>query len=339
MQLNKIYQPVKKELNGVNAVLLAFLSGSNSSTITRINKFLLKTPGKRLRPALVVLSAKLSLTKKSKSKDSDGRAGRPGLLKVAAALELVHTASLVHDDIVDHADLRHHQPTINHKWGDDVAIASGDYLYAEAFRLIAQCGNADILSCISQATKLMCEGQLQQVCQRDNLDLLKKQYLMMVKKKTAVLFAASCQTGAIMAGANRIKQEALKEYGLNFGIAFQMMDDCLDLIGSETVLGKKPGADFEAGELTLPILNLLESVPLNQREKVRKILAQSRCPESFRKIRAMFFDSQAVFKTKNTILSFVSLAKDKLKIFPNSAYKDSLFSLTDFITRQGFNRI
>lgn len=159
----------------------------------------------------------------------------------------------------------------------------------------------------------------------------------MVRKKTAVLFAASCHTGAIMIGSDGITQEALKEYGLNFGIAFQMMDDCLDLIASEEDLGKKPGADFETGELTLPILNLLESVPTGQREKIRKILALRNCPKSFMKIRSMFFDTRAVLKTKNTILSFISLAKDKLSVFPDSAYKRSLFSLADFVARKGFD--
>lgn len=337
--LKKIYGPVKKELDGVNNILRSSLSTSKNSSIAKINKFLLGAPGKRLRPALVVLSAKVSLTQGVNAKRNfkhDSCAQE--LSKVAAALELIHTASLVHDDIIDHAKLRHHKPTINHKWGQDVAIASGDYLYTEAFRLIAQSGNPDILSCVSQATKLMCEGELQQVCQRDNLDLLKKQYLIMVKKKTAVLFAASCHTGAIMAGSDRIAQDALKGYGLNFGIAFQMMDDCLDLIASEKELGKKPGADFEAGELTLPILNLLESVPLNQREKVRKILAKSSCPESFKRIRSMFFDSQAALKSKNTVLNFISLAKDKLNVFPDSEYKNSLFSLADFIMRRGFDK-
>lgn len=337
MQLKKIYSPVEKDLDGVNDVLCSSLNGSRRTALGKINKFLLGVPGKRLRPALAVLSAKVSLTQNSKLKKPVFKTDRDKLLKIAASLELIHTASLVHDDIIDHAQLRHHKPTVNHKWGQDVAIASGDYLYTEAFRLIAQSGNPDILSCVSWATKLMCEGELQQVCQRDNFDLLKKQYLLMVKKKTAVLFAASCQAGAIMAGSDRIAQEALKEYGLNFGIAFQMMDDCLDLIAKEEELGKKPGADFEAGELTLPILNLLESVPRSQRQKVRKLLTKSNCPESFKKIRSMFFDSRAVLKTKNTILSFISLAKEKLNVFPESAYKDSLFSLADFITRRGFD--
>lgn len=337
MRLKKIYSPVGKELDGINDVLCSSLNESKRTALGKINKFLLGVPGKRLRPALAVLSAKVSLTQNPKLKNPAFRADQGRLLKIAAALELIHTASLVHDDIIDHAQLRHHKPTVNHKWGQDVAIASGDYLYTEAFRLIAQSGNPDILSCVSWATKLMCEGELQQVCQRDNFDLLKRQYLLMVKKKTAVLFAASCQAGAIMVGADIIAQEALKEYGLNFGIAFQMMDDCLDLIGNEDELGKNPGADFEAGELTLPILNLLESVPRGQRQKVRKILAKSSCPESFRKIKSMFFDSQAVLKAKNTILSFIALAKDKLDVFPDSEYKKSLFSLADFITRRGFD--
>lgn len=336
MRLEKIYRPIEKELKGVNSVLRASLGGSDASAIGRINKFLLKSPGKKLRPALVVLSSKVSAAYGKKISGRIFEARNAKLLKIAAALELIHTASLVHDDIIDHAQFRHHQPTVNRKWGQDVAIACGDYLYTEAFRLIAECGNPDILSCISSATKLMCEGELQQVCQRDNLGLLKKQYLIMVKKKTAALFAASCQAGAAICGSNRITQEALRGYGLNFGFAFQIMDDCLDLIATENELGKKPGADFEAGELTLPIINLLESVPAGSRENVKKILMRNRCPKSFKEIRSMFFDSQAALKTKNTVLGFISLAKDKLNVFPDSAYKESLFSLADFIMHRGF---
>ena len=250
MRLKDIYSPIEKELAKVEEILRSSLGDSGYGRISDMSEYLLDAKGKRLRPALVIFSAKAA--SRSASPLTTRR-----LADIAAAMELVHMASLIHDDVIDHATLRHNKPTVNRKWGSDISIALGDYLYAVAFELISKCGYADILGCISSAAKAMCEGELIQVCERDNLDLLRQRYIMIVRKKTASLFAASCRAGAMLTNHDTFIQEGLREYGMNFGIAFQIADDCLDLIGKERDLGKEPGADFKMGELTLPALNLV----------------------------------------------------------------------------------
>lgn len=334
MEIKQVYQPIEKEFKKVEEVLCASLGSSKSKSILKVNRFLLESGGKKLRPAMVILSAKAAKGKEYgvKIKSIEHRAKDKELIKVAAAIELIHRASLIHDDVIDHAELRHYQPTINHKWGQDVAIAAGDYLYAEAFRLIAECGNSDVLGCISTATKLMCEGELQQVCERDNFDLLKQQYLIMVKKKTAALFAASCQAGAMLVNPNPFIQNTLKEYGLNFGIAFQIVDDCLDLIGEAKDLGKTPGADFMMGELTLPALNLLSE----SKDKKRMIswIKQPEKNEAFKNLRERFIHSEALLKTKEDACSYIQQAKRNLSKLNNSCFKESFFALADYVVNR-----
>jgi octaprenyl-diphosphate synthase len=182
MELRQILWPIEKDLSKVKEILRTSLGDSRNPSISKICHYLLESGGKRLRPALVLLSAKASR--------ADSIVNH-GLIKLAAAIELIHISSLIHDDIIDAASLRHNRPTINAQWGQDVSIALGDYLYSIAFGLISEFGNLDVLKCISSGMRSMCEGELLQVCERDNLDLLKERYILIVKKKTAALFATS----------------------------------------------------------------------------------------------------------------------------------------------------
>jgi len=328
MQLKEIYQPIRKELNQVEEVIKVSLSEARNSSILKVNHFLLESGGKRMRPALVILSAKAS----------NGKADSPvnkQLINVASSIELIHMASLIHDDVIDHSERRHNNPTVNSRWGMDVSITLGDYLYSLAFELISNCGNTDVLSCISSATKSMCEGELSQVVERDNLSLLKDRYLMIIKKKTASLFAASCEVGAISAHSSRSRQSALRQYGLNFGIAFQMVDDYLDLMGGENSLGKAPGQDINMGEVTLPLLNLLKSSDKNQRSRLKEML-KSKDGNSLERIREELVDSGAHLYTRRISSSYVNLAKDKLKELKDSEYRRCLLGLGDFILKRGF---
>jgi octaprenyl-diphosphate synthase len=320
MELKALYQPIATEFNKVNDVLKASLTGSRNPSILQINRFLLGAGGKKLRPAMVILSAKAAAGKAS------GRTQKQ-LIDLAVAIELIHRASLIHDDVIDHADMRHDKPTINHTWGQDVAIAAGDYLYAEAFRLIATCGNPDVLRCIGTATKLMCEGELHQVCERDNIDLLKQQYLVVVKQKTAALFAASCQSGAMLVNADPFVQKTLEKYGMNFGVAFQIKDDWMDLVGSREDLGKAPGTDFKLGELTLPLFNLLSED--RHRDEVVELLNQADKEEAFTELRQRFVRSEAFSKTKDEVNGYVLRAKKSIDRLKPSSFKDSLFALAD----------
>lgn len=325
MKLDWIYQPIKEELRKVDETLKITLGEARNKSILALNRFLLVSSGKRLRPALMILSSKATSHKEQRAKSEE-------LIKIASSIELIHMASLIHDDIIDRAERRHNRPTINSKWGPDVSIALGDYLYSLAFKLISSCGNTDILDCISSATKNMCEGELVQVCERDNFSLLKERYIIIVKKKTASLFSASSEAGAMLASRDPVVQGALKEYGLNFGIAFQIVDDCLDLIGEERHLGKVPGADFKMGELTLPLLNLVAQS--KDRKKIISLLSRQNNFEAFKDLRLRFIHSPAFTKTKGDIAYYLKKARSRLNILSDSPFKQSLYSLADFISRR-----
>lgn len=329
MRLREIYAPIEKELIEVERALERSLKGTEHSRIHELTDYILKERGKRLRPALVLFSAKASQGKLPINHQS--------VISIAAGIELIHMASLIHDDVLDHSKLRHNRPTVNCRRGEEVAIALGGYLYATACELISACGNMDVIQCISSATKVMCEGELFQVCERDNLDLLKERYMLIVKKKTGHLFAASCQAGSLISSSQALMQSALKEYGLNFGIAFQIVDDYLDLMGDEQDLGKTPGQDMEVGEITLPLLNLLESAPGEGKEELKALLASKRDRESLRIIKSRLLNSEEALKTKEAASSFLDLAREKIMILTESPYRDGLFKLTDFIMKRGFD--
>jgi len=320
--LEQIYQPIRNELGNVEEVLQSQLRSSKCQTILEISSHFLTNSGKRLRPALLLLSAKAN--QKSFPKENK-------IINIAAAVELIHMASLIHDDVIDHSTLRRNLPTINHTRGSDVAIVFGDYLYSTAFGLIATCGNVDVLQCISSATRAMCEGELSQVCQRDNVDLLRESYLIIAKKKTAALFASSCQAGGIAVDSSALLRKALDNYGFNFGIAFQIVDDCLDLVGNRNNLGKLPGSDFKIGEVTLPVLNLIA-----QSEDKNRILTliKGQDQEGFNEVRQRFINSQALKKTKEDILFYIHKAIDSLKVIDDSCFKDSLFNLAGYLEKR-----
>ncbi|OGW77288.1 MAG: hypothetical protein A3C51_06315 [Omnitrophica bacterium RIFCSPHIGHO2_02_FULL_46_20] len=322
MKLTDLYGPIKTELKKVEDILAERLGGKDRGVMSEINRYLLSAKGKRLRPALAILSARAS------SKRQSSVSIRP-LVRLASALELTHMASLVHDDVIDKSDLRHNRPTINSKWGDDVSVAVGDYLYSEAFSLISDCGNPDIIACISPAIRAMCEGELIQVCERENLELLKHSYVVIVKKKTAALFAASCHAGSMLTSEDPCVRDSLRKYGLNFGIAFQMRDDCMDLIGEVRTLGKAPGADFKMGELTLPVLKLLSQKKDNGH--IISLLKQTGDVRAFKKIRERFINSGALVKAREEISRYVDKAKNNLNVLAGSCFKENLLALADYV--------
>lgn len=322
MQLKEIYRPIAKELSEVERMIDSNIRSSGNRSILMLGSYLLHSGGKRLRPALVTLSAGAVMSDKPAQILNQ-------VIKVASAIELIHMASLIHDDVVDHSAIRHNKPTINAKWGEDVSLILGDYLYSLGFDLISSCDNPDVLSCIVQAGRTMCEGELIQVCERDNLNLLKKHYITIVKNKTANLFAASCQAGVLTVDRNAKAKDMLKDYGLNFGIAFQIADDSMDLIGNLKGLGKDPGADFKMGELTLPFLNII-SVH-KDKKKIYKLIADKKSEKAFEELRRIFVNSGAMAKTKDEVAFYAEKAKKSLRGLEDSAFKESLSDLADYM--------
>lgn len=323
MRLKEIYRPIKKEMAAIERMLKVSIESGKNSSILKISDHLLSSGGKKLRSALVILSAKATAVNTSEAISKQ-------LIKVATAVELVHMASLIHDDVVDHSKIRHNKPTINSRWGQNVSIILGDYIYSVGFDLISSCRNPDVIDCISQATRTTCEGELIQVCERDNLNLLKDRYISIVRNKTANIFAASCRAGVVTVDSREALKDRLMNYGLNFGIAFQIVDDSMDLIGKKKDLGKMPGADFRMGEVTLPILNLLAQT--KDKKRVMALLKKGG-QKSFKELRERFINSESFAKTKEEAYSYIQKAKNNISALKDSSYKQSLFSLADFIMR------
>jgi geranylgeranyl pyrophosphate synthase len=335
MDLEHIYGPIEKEMATVEHKLTAAMRESQNESILEMGDFLLASPGKRIRPALVILSAKAVNCGRSKGRGNN-RFRNEALVKIATAMELIHIASLIHDDVLDKAGTRHNRPSINAKWGDEVSIALGDYIHSRALGLIGSCGLPDVFSCVSEAIHVMCEGELAQICQRGNMNLSKDEYIVIVKKKTATLFGASCQAGTMLGKCAPLLQSALKEYGLNFGMAFQITDDCRDLLGNERVLGKRPGQDIRMREITLPLLNLLEGLGKTQKRELRDILERTISRGALKKIQSMLIDSDALHKSRKTAERYINRAKTKLGGLPDSDYKESLGRLADYVIETGY---
>ena len=327
MNLEGIYQPIANDLKKVEYFLESSIKESRNQSILAMSGSLLASGGKRLRPALVILSEKAAAAGKNSNCNHDD------LIKLATAVELIHIASLIHDDVLDGAGMRRSKPSINARLGDDISIVFGDYIYSKASELIGRCRNPDVFECISKAIYVMCEGELIQVSQRGNLNLSKDNYIAIARKKTASLFAACCHAGTILGNHSQAVQTTLKEFGLNFGIAFQIIDDCKDIISEERVLGKHPGQDVIAGDITLPLLNLFGVVDDASRKEINRILASKIDESSVNKIRQMLMNSDALNLTQKTVRYYVTQAKRRLNEVYDSEYKRSLTYLTDYITQ------
>lgn len=328
MNLDEIYRPIEDDLKSVEDCLSFSIRESDNRSILEMSDYLLESSGKRIRPALVILSEKAASAGKSRNYERDE------LISIATALELIHMASLIHDDVLDEAVMRRNRPSINAKWGNDVSIMLGDYFYSKAFELIGKCKNPDVFACITQATYVMSEGELTQVCQRDNIDLSQDSYMVIIKKKTASLFAACCHAGTIVGNHTRDVQEALKDFGMNFGIAFQIIDDFMDIISEEETLGKQPGQDVNVGDITLPLLILLETISPAKREELKNILKLRIDKDSLRKIKAMFINSDAADSTRKIASIYIDSAKHRLDGLANSDYRKSLSCLADYVNNR-----
>jgi octaprenyl-diphosphate synthase len=329
VRLEEIYEPIAGELVEVEGVISTSIRNAGDKTILELGDYLLSSPGKRTRPALVIFCERAA---RGGGGNENGRA----LIETAAAVELVHMSSLIHDDVLDGAEMRHGKASMNAKWGNEVSIAFGDYVYAKAFELIGRSGSKDIFACLSEAIRLMCEGELGHVCRRGNFDMERRDYIGMLEKKTASFFGACCQLGVIVGGHKGDVRRVLGEFGFNLGMAFQIVDDCKDLMGEEELLGKKAGQDVLAGDVTLPVLLLFESVGESERAELKQLLKSGANGEGFRRIRELTLGSEALSESKEMARGYLGLAKERLGVLGESAYKESLILLADYITEMRF---
>lgn len=262
LDLEEIYGDIKPELEEVENCLQA-LTNSPNPFLAEINQFLFAKKGKRIRPALLILAAKMF-----------GYRGEDHIL-MASLVECIHTASLIHDDIVDNSRLRRGRSTIHTRWGPNVSVLLGDHLYIQTINLLLHSGHDEVVRLLSRTAAQMIEGEINEFLMSGNFSLEERQYLEIIRQKTAFLFAASCEIGGLLAEAGETELKLLHDYGCYLGMAFQIIDDLLDYQGKESVLGKPTFSDLNEGRITLPLIHSLSGDGQPLREKIIA-LAQKR---------------------------------------------------------------
>ena len=324
MDLPQIYAPVRGDLATLERLLQDELS-QDEPFIGELVTHVLRTRGKQLRPAMVCLSALAC----------GGDASSGPCLEVAGATELIHLASLIHDDVIDAAAVRRGQASVNAVWGNQVAVLLGDYLFSKAFHLLARLHDADLAAGVAGATVRMSQAEIKQIKYGNTPHTDERIYFEIIEGKTAHLFSAACRCGALTAGPSGANAAALGEFGLEWGMAFQITDDALDLVGSAEQVGKPIGSDIQTGNVTLPVIYALAHAPESDRRRLEEILLGpdgDRAPQEAGEVNAILARCGAVEHAFRVARVRAERAAASLARLPNSPARDSLQALVEFVT-------
>jgi octaprenyl-diphosphate synthase len=286
---------------------------------------LVEAGGKRLRPLLALAAARLS-----------GYRGNKHVL-LAACVEFIHTATLLHDDVVDGSDLRRGQPSANALWGNKSSVLVGDFMFTRAFELMVEVGSLEVLRILSQASSVIAEGEVLQMQTANNTAASEQAYLEVIEAKTAKLFAAACQIGGVIAGRPAPECEALESYGTNIGIAFQLVDDVLDYSAKQATLGKALGDDFREGKITLPVILAFRRGDDKERAFWRRAMEKLEQSETdLEHAVALMTRHNALSDTLDRARHYGRMARDAMGLFPDSAEKRAFLDVVDFSIERGF---
>ena len=317
MNFQDIFKEYESELKEVEKEL-ANIFKSDATLIPTIGAYILNSGGKRLRPLFLLLSADL--------------AGYKGYKRVilAAVIEALHTASLLHDDVVDEAELRRGKKSSNKIWGNPVVVLLGDYLYAKALHISVAQESLPIMEALSYATSLMAEGEILQLMKAGDPSITFDEYIKIVTGKTAGLITAACRIAGLLAELETEKVQALTDFGHNIGVAFQMIDDILDYVADQSELGKKLGKDLMEGKITLPLIELLKKA--KEKEEIVNIIKSDRLSEeSLSKILQYLKKYNCIESSIEIAKDYIEKAKSSLYLFNDSPYKQTLFKIADYI--------
>src|SRR5712692_8317148 len=289
--------------------------------ITAIGQYLQEAGGKRLRPSLLLLSARLI-----------GDANESAI-RMGAVVEMIHAATLVHDDVIDAAQTRRGRPSTNVQWGNHTCVLAGDWLYMQAFQMALRERNFHILDLLNGLTQMMVEGELLQLERIGRIDVTEADCMELVDRKTACLFSVCAKLGALVAGAVSQTEERLGEYAWNLGMAFQLVDDVLDFTAREKTLGKPVGGDLREGKVTLPLVYALERATADERALVETILRDRNYEQvPFKRILALLEKYQGIERVKERAQAFTDKARQTIGEFPESPYQRALLAVTDLVT-------
>ncbi|MEC6986981.1 MAG: polyprenyl synthetase family protein, partial [Pseudomonadota bacterium] len=299
---------------------------SDVNLITKMSNHHLNSGGKRLRALLTLMSAKLT---KFKDERRD--------INLAACVELIHSATLLHDDVIDESELRRGLKTTNSIWGNQSSILVGDYLLSRCFEMMVEDGDLEILKLLSSTSAKIAQGEVLQLQHKGEADLLEETYIEIINLKTASLFSAATKTGACLSDSNEKEKRALESYGRNLGLAFQIADDALDYYAKEKLFGKEVGKDFFEGKVTLPLITIFQKGNNEEKDFLNEIMKkEKRTEEDYSETLALIYKYKAVEATFKKAEYFVNVSFDALAIFPDSEDKKILQNLTSFSLNRSF---
>ena len=293
---------------------------SNVPITSAIGEHLFISGGKRFRPILLLLSAKLC-----------GVQGDHHI-SMASLIEFIHTATLLHDDVVDRAEIRRGKISANSIWGNEASILVGDFLFTKCFSLLVENGNWKILETVSKATTIMAEGELEELIRTNDLSLTEENYLHIISRKTASLISAAAQIGAILGNVSEERERALSDFGMDIGIAFQLTDDNLDYISKEERFGKKISIDLQEGKITLPLIFTLKHCNDGERVFIQETVeSHPITQEMFSQVMKIIEQYDGIQYTSKKAKGYIKRAKGHLRPFPNSREKEALYQLADYV--------
>jgi octaprenyl-diphosphate synthase len=317
--LAQLFEPIREDLRAVEREFARHVQ-SQVSVIPAIGNYVKDGGGKRIRPAVLLMAARMA-----------GYSGERAVL-YASVLEFIHTATLVHDDIIDEAEMRRGRDAAHTRWGNHLAVLFGDFLYLKSMSLSLTQDNLEIIRLLCDVTLRIVEGEIYQLTKKGVIDISEEEHLDIVRRKTAYLFAGCARIGGMLAPITLDQQEALWEYGLHIGMAFQIVDDLLDFTGDETVLGKPVGGDLREGKLTLPVIHLLSRGDGRGDALVRQIVReQDVTRDDWRELRALLAQTRSIDYAQSTAFEFVERAKRALRAFPPGPARDALTFLPDYV--------
>ncbi len=316
-QLNPLIEP---QFDAVTDFIINHL-GSNVPLVESIGHYIVESGGKRLRPLMVLLAA-----------NACGYQGQSHI-QLAAVIEFIHTATLLHDDVVDNSELRRGNATANAKWGNAPSVLVGDFLYSRSFQLLVEIGEIEIMQVISNATTVIAEGEVLQLLNQRNPDTTEESYMNVILGKTAMLFEAATECGAILARAETEQREALRLYGRHLGIAFQLIDDVMDYLSSSEEMGKNVGDDLAEGKATLPLIYALREGDEAQRKLIREAIRKGGL-DDLQPILEIVRSSGAIDYARNQAQAQADQAIAALQALPPSSFRDTLTDLANIAVKR-----
>ena len=317
--LAQMFEPIRDDLKQVEREFARHVQ-SQVALIPTIGNYIQDGGGKRIRPAVLLMSARMA-----------GYTGEAAVL-YASVIEFIHTATLVHDDIIDESELRRGREAVHTRWGNHVTVLFGDFLYLKSMSLALTQDSLEIIRLLCDVTLRIVEGEIYQLTKNGVVDLTEDEHFDILRRKTAYLFAGSAKIGGMLGPTTREQQDALWDYGMNIGMAFQIADDVLDFTGDEVVLGKPVGGDLREGKVTLPVIHLLQRDNARADTLIRKVVAERNVTiEDWREIRSLLAQSRSTEYARRVASDYIERAKKALYAFPPSDARDALMYLPDYV--------